>query len=254
MHAQLQLSAASPAGMSHSRSCTRTHDVVETPRSIIAIKTQLLGASCHADLSSFASSPSSPIMAYQLYIPSECFDPARTKHLPTPGKPLRIQIEGPKVTIDKLLPGVKWDVITVVPDFPQAAGPRLAALTYHALYRQYPRSGSTDLVVRDESLGWIVKPVWQGYVTLSRSSNNHKTQSKRLIFSPTARFIPTPSSLTTTSPRTIRIRTFSSLQCSTWKKTAGSMPTRARSGLSMRRTLPARRSWRFRGAASGARA
>lgn len=75
---------------------------------------------------------------------------------PPRGKPVRIQIEGPLVSIQKLLPGVPWCVDIGNPVFPQPAGPELAKLAYRAIYGQHGRTDvATDLVVRDEYLGWV---------------------------------------------------------------------------------------------------
>lgn len=69
---------------------------------------------------------------------------------------MRIQIEGPLVSVQKLLPNVSWHVDVCKPIFPQPAGPKLAELTYRAIYghNALPDIGSR-LVVRDEYLSWI---------------------------------------------------------------------------------------------------
>lgn len=72
---------------------------------------------------------------------------------------MRIQIEGPKVSVEKLLPGVSWNTEVVPLPFPQPAGLQLAALAYQAVYGKSHRPDTTDLIVRDEYLGWIMKPV-----------------------------------------------------------------------------------------------
>ena len=96
------------------------------------------------------------MMAYQLSIPPCCHDPADPTHSPALGQPLRIQIEGPKVSIDKLLPGISWQTSVATPTFPQPAGPKLAALAFKAVYGQPP--DTDDMIVRDEYLGLIMKP------------------------------------------------------------------------------------------------
>ncbi|EGX89987.1 hypothetical protein CCM_08241 [Cordyceps militaris CM01] len=74
-------------------------------------------------------------MPHQLSIPPCVLTPAHPHHLPPIQKPLRINIEGPT-----------------------PAGPELADLTYRTLYGKAPVL-DTDLVVRDEYLGWIRRPV-----------------------------------------------------------------------------------------------
>ncbi|OAQ98761.1 hypothetical protein LLEC1_05796 [Akanthomyces lecanii] len=97
-------------------------------------------------------------MAHQLSIPSCILTPNDINHLPPIRKPLRINIEGPTVSIEKLLPGVSWQTQDCPTKFPQPAGPPLADLTYRAVYGQAPASDA-DLVLRDEYLGWIRRPV-----------------------------------------------------------------------------------------------
>lgn len=101
-------------------------------------------------------------MAHQLSIPPCCLDPASPLHPPPLDKPLRIHIEGPKSSIEKLLPGITWHIGIHEVVFPQLAGPELAALAYSAVYGQEPSEGSDDMVVTDEYLGLIMKPVQTG--------------------------------------------------------------------------------------------
>lgn len=68
---------------------------------------------------------------------------------------MRIQIEGPLVSIQKLLPEVPWHIDVSDPIFPQPAGPGLAKLAYRAIYGQDARPIEDDLIVRDEYLGWV---------------------------------------------------------------------------------------------------
>ncbi|KAI0896288.1 hypothetical protein F4806DRAFT_57277 [Annulohypoxylon nitens] len=100
-------------------------------------------------------------MALKLHIPPCISTPTHPHHPPPPEKPLRIQIEGPLVSIQKLLPGVQWhtDVMSLV--FPQPAGSELAKLAYLEIYgRESSPEIVGDIVVRDEYLGWIVeKPI-----------------------------------------------------------------------------------------------
>ena len=78
-------------------------------------------------------------------------------HPPPPEQSLRIQIEGPLVSIQKLLPEILWhtDVTSLV--FPQPAGPELARLAYQTIYgREVRPEVAGDVVVRDEYLGWVM--------------------------------------------------------------------------------------------------
>ncbi|KAH7376240.1 hypothetical protein B0T11DRAFT_271886 [Plectosphaerella cucumerina] len=93
----------------------------------------------------------------ELYIPPCILDAAHVWHSPPVDKPLRIQIEGPAVSIEKLLPDVPWSLGRWLPPFPQFPGPELAKLTYRVLYGQEPflgpsESTAPDLAVRDEYL------------------------------------------------------------------------------------------------------
>ena len=69
---------------------------------------------------------------------------------------MRIQIEGPLVSVQKLLPEVPWHVNACGTKFPQPAALELATLTYRAIYGQHVRMDvGNDLIVRDEYLGWV---------------------------------------------------------------------------------------------------
>ncbi|PNH69907.1 hypothetical protein VD0001_g7027 [Verticillium dahliae] len=95
-------------------------------------------------------------MAPELYIPSCIREPAHPFHPPPLGKPLRIQIEGPLVSVKKLLPDTPWHVSYIPTSFPQIAGPLLAKLTFEKIYGHPVRPDvEGDLVVRDEYLGWV---------------------------------------------------------------------------------------------------
>ncbi|KAH7009388.1 uncharacterized protein B0I36DRAFT_335030 [Microdochium trichocladiopsis] len=95
-------------------------------------------------------------MAPELHIIECICRPASALHPPPSDKPLRIQIEGPLVSIAKLFPDTPWDVSSVPAPFPQLAGRRLAELTYEKIYGQrYRPDIEGDLVVRDEYLGWV---------------------------------------------------------------------------------------------------
>ena len=97
-------------------------------------------------------------MALELHIPPCIHGPPHNLHAPPPEKPLRIQIEGPLTSIQKLLPDISWYTEDLSVIFPQPAGPELAKLTFQRLYGQAPRPHvAEDMVVRDEYLGWIVR-------------------------------------------------------------------------------------------------
>ncbi|KAH7303038.1 hypothetical protein B0I35DRAFT_447396 [Stachybotrys elegans] len=98
-------------------------------------------------------------MALQLYIPPCLHVPANPRHPPLVDKPLRIQIEGPLVSIKKLVPEAQWNIDLFKQTFPQPAGPLLANLTFQKLYGRQAQleENSGDLVVRDEYLGWVME-------------------------------------------------------------------------------------------------
>lgn len=100
-------------------------------------------------------------MGLELYIPPCVSNPAHPLHPPPLEKPLRIQIEGPLVAVQKLLPSISWHTDPLALVFPQPGGHELAKLAYRVLYGQDARHEVTDdMVVRDEYLGWVtdVKP------------------------------------------------------------------------------------------------
>jgi hypothetical protein len=95
-------------------------------------------------------------MALELYIPSCIRTPTHPLHHPPLDKALRIQIEGPLVSIQKLLPQIPWHVDCVPTVFPQPAGPELAKLAYRTIFgRDVRPEVCGDIVVRDEYLGWV---------------------------------------------------------------------------------------------------
>ncbi|KAI9373538.1 hypothetical protein BJX61DRAFT_552196 [Aspergillus egyptiacus] len=75
-------------------------------------------------------------MALPLYIPPCTHTPPGKYHFPPPDQPLRIQIEGPLIAIQRLLPHIPWHLDLLDRTFPQPAGPELARLTYQMIYRQ----------------------------------------------------------------------------------------------------------------------
>ncbi|WEW58315.1 hypothetical protein PRK78_003783 [Emydomyces testavorans] len=92
-------------------------------------------------------------MALELYIPPCVNRPPHHLHPPPPDKPLRIRIQGPLETIQKLCPNISWHPIG---PFPQPGGLKLASLTHQTLY-----GGKGDevapVVVRDEYLAWVLE-------------------------------------------------------------------------------------------------
>ncbi|KAJ5718512.1 hypothetical protein N7488_004158 [Penicillium malachiteum] len=93
--------------------------------------------------------------ALPLHIPSCRLDPPHRFHFPSPEQPLRIQIEGPLLALQRLLPGVSWHVPH---SFPLPGGPKLAELAFRALYHRNIQPNITgDMVVRDEYTGWLIE-------------------------------------------------------------------------------------------------
>lgn len=94
-------------------------------------------------------------MALQLFINPCIHNPRHNHHPPPPDKPLRIVIQGPLESIQKLLPDATWHTKDFQSTFPQPGGPRLARLTYQKLYGRDVRAEiDGDLVVRDEYLAY----------------------------------------------------------------------------------------------------
>ncbi|KAK2053959.1 hypothetical protein LY76DRAFT_580865 [Colletotrichum caudatum] len=91
-------------------------------------------------------------MALQLHIPPCIRNPPHHHHFPPVDKPLRIRIQGPLQSIQKLVPHVQWHPIL---PFPQPGGLELAKLTHETLYKQ-SRIDSTP-VIRDEYLAWVIE-------------------------------------------------------------------------------------------------
>ncbi|KAF2241716.1 hypothetical protein BU26DRAFT_440072 [Trematosphaeria pertusa] len=94
-------------------------------------------------------------MALELYIHPCVQKPPHRLHPPPVDKPLRIRIQGPLESIQKLLPNVSWH--NVVP-FPQLGALALARLTHQALYGQGEHNmADGGLRVRDEYLAWVME-------------------------------------------------------------------------------------------------
>ena len=100
---------------------------------------------------------SNRVTVYQDHLIPHCIcTPAHSLHPPTLDKPVRIQIEGPLVSIQKLLPEVPWHIDVYNRIFPQPAGPELAKLAYLAIYgKDASLSVDNDMIVQDEYLGWV---------------------------------------------------------------------------------------------------
>jgi hypothetical protein len=96
-------------------------------------------------------------MTLDLYIHPCIHDPPY-HHSPPLDKPLKIQIQGPLESIQKILPDTSWHTENFTTVFPQPAGPELARLTFRSLYPQ-ENSGEAkgDLVVQDEYLAWTIE-------------------------------------------------------------------------------------------------
>ncbi|KAF1965908.1 hypothetical protein BU23DRAFT_593385 [Bimuria novae-zelandiae CBS 107.79] len=94
-------------------------------------------------------------MELYLYIPPCVQTPPHHLHPPPANKPLRIRIQGPLETIQKLLPHVSWHPI--VP-FPQPGGLQLANITHQVLYGQVGGTvADGSITVRDEYLAWCME-------------------------------------------------------------------------------------------------
>jgi len=94
-------------------------------------------------------------MALELSIPPCIHSPCHRLHPPPPAKPLRIQIQGPLESIQKLLPETSWDKIV---RFPQPGGLELARLAHRALYGEEGLKEADGIpAVRDEYLAWAME-------------------------------------------------------------------------------------------------
>lgn len=97
-------------------------------------------------------------MGFELSIPPCVIDPAHPLHPPPSDKPLRLQIEGPLVAVQKLLPSATWRTDPLALEFPQPAAQELANLAYRAIYGRDARPEVVgDAIVRDEYLGWVME-------------------------------------------------------------------------------------------------
>ncbi|KAI6081867.1 hypothetical protein F4821DRAFT_16937 [Hypoxylon rubiginosum] len=103
-------------------------------------------------MSNLISEQSAVHNGLELYIPPCIHHPPHCFHPPPLDKPLRIRIQGPLETIQKLLPNESWHPIK---PFPQPGGLKLANLTHQRLYGQ--EGGNAALAVRDEYLAWVIE-------------------------------------------------------------------------------------------------
>ena len=93
--------------------------------------------------------------ALELFIPPCIHNPRHYFYPPPPTKPLRIQIQGPLESIQKLLPKTSWHKIV---RFPQLGGLELASLTHRALHSKEGLEKADGIsAVRDEYLAWAME-------------------------------------------------------------------------------------------------
>ncbi len=96
--------------------------------------------------------------ALPLCIPPCLRTPPHRFHLPSSSQPLRIQIEGPLIALQRLLPRVSWHTADHSPTFPLPGGPELAKLAFQTIYcREVQPDVPEDMIVRDEYTGWLVE-------------------------------------------------------------------------------------------------
>ncbi|TVY14154.1 hypothetical protein LARI1_G007782 [Lachnellula arida] len=94
--------------------------------------------------------------ALPLFIPPYCQNSHHRLHLPSLDQPFRIQVEGPLIAIQKLLPKVSWHTPNHSPIFPLPGGPELAKLAFKTIYcREVDPDVPGDMVIRDEYKGWL---------------------------------------------------------------------------------------------------
>ncbi|QPH15623.1 hypothetical protein C2857_000082 [Epichloe festucae Fl1] len=98
-------------------------------------------------------------MALELYIPPCIKVPVHPHHPPPAGKSLRIHIQGPLVSVQKLVPEAQRHIDVFNQIFPQPAGPLLARLVFEKLFGRQPQAEtiSGDLIIRDQYLGWVME-------------------------------------------------------------------------------------------------
>jgi len=93
-------------------------------------------------------------MALPMFVPPCIQKPCHNLHPPPSSTPLRIRIQGPLKSIQKLLPEISWNI----GDFPQPGGLKLAHLTHRALYGEDGLENADRIpVVRDEYCAWAME-------------------------------------------------------------------------------------------------
>ena len=116
--------------------------------------------------------PPSDQAALLLYIPPCHQTPHHRLHLPSSDQPLRIQVEGPLIALQKLLPRVSWYTANHSPPFPLPGGPELAKLAFKTMYRREVQPDVPgDTVVRNESTCWLREARPAVYVIVTFSSS-----------------------------------------------------------------------------------
>ncbi|OTB01979.1 hypothetical protein M426DRAFT_265280 [Hypoxylon sp. CI-4A] len=104
-------------------------------------------------------------MALELHIPRCIHSTPHFLHPPPLEKPLRIQIEGPSISMERLFPGIEWRTNPLSLKFPQLAGPELARITYQKLYGRK---------VRPEVVGDMVYlPIQYALASICLATNLH---------------------------------------------------------------------------------
>jgi len=104
--------------------------------------------------------PSLDQQALPLYIPPCLTTPPHPFHLPSLEQPLRIQVEGPLLALQRILPHVSWHISHDFPEFPLPGGPELAKLVFMAIYHRNIRPDVVgDMIVRDEYKGWLQEAI-----------------------------------------------------------------------------------------------
>jgi hypothetical protein len=93
-------------------------------------------------------------MALELFIPPCIHTPRHEDHPPSPYKPLRVEIQGPLETIQKLLPDISWHPVK---PFPQPGGQALASLVHRSLYGDDLHFSHNKLPIRHEYLAWTME-------------------------------------------------------------------------------------------------
>lgn len=98
-------------------------------------------------------------MAYKLHIPDCILEPHHPFHFPSSNKSLRIRIQGPLISVQRLIPEAQWNHDFSNRPIPQLPALEFARITYRTIYGCDPRPEVPgDLVIRHEYCGWISHP------------------------------------------------------------------------------------------------